>query len=309
MNARTSRRIATAGGILLTLLIALLVVYRFAPGAALAGIYRLYEFRAGVSREAAQLDGYTVPYYRGGAGPVIVLLHGFGDSKVSFVQAAGYFTDRYDVILPDFPGFGETEQRPERNYSIAAQRETLRALLDSLKVERVILAGNSMGGHIAASFTLAYPDRVEKLILLNAAGLRLDDPLPYKPAEKALQNEEEFDAMIKGTFFTTPWVPRPFKLRFIEESQRNFAWLNRVKEDIRGGEDYILNDRIRAIKAPTLIIWGDYDTVVRPLHAPVWRDSIAGSKMIMLKNVGHAPQYEDPARTAALIREFIEARN
>jgi hypothetical protein len=62
MNVKTTRRIATAGGILLTLVVAILVVYRFAPGAALAGIYRLYELRAGVTREEAQLDGYTVPY-------------------------------------------------------------------------------------------------------------------------------------------------------------------------------------------------------------------------------------------------------
>ena len=114
------------GAVIFSTLFSLLLIYRFAPHVALTAIYKFYAFRAGVSEFSAELTTpenasdaarpYRLPYYKGGQGPVLVLLHGFGDSKISFLQTARYLTSQYTVILPAVPGFGETERDPALKY-------------------------------------------------------------------------------------------------------------------------------------------------------------------------------------------------
>ncbi|MCP5482523.1 MAG: alpha/beta hydrolase [Spirochaetales bacterium] len=287
--------------------IALAVIYFAFPMVALQGLYGLYLSRADLTEASADIDGYTVPYYTGGNGPAVLLIHGFGDSKISFVQAATGLADRYRLVLPDVPGFGETAQLPERSYGIADQSRVMKLLLDQLGVERAYIVGNSMGGHIAASFALRYPERVIALVLLDPAGLLVDDPIPYKPAEHPLRDEADFDAYLEKAFVERPWVPAPFRARFIAKSQENFEWLNRIRADIRNGDDYILNQRIGRISAPTLIIWGDGDGIINAVHAPVWQAGIPGAELLILEDCGHAPHYERPEQIRTILTDFFDA--
>lgn len=242
------------------------VAYTF-PEAVIESMYGYYAFRAGVEEQSVEVDGYEIPYYRGGTGPTLVLVHGFGDSKISFLQTAQYLTDDYDVIMLDVPGFGRTELDPSRSYSIEAQAEMLHRFLQKLGVQTFFLGGNSMGGHISAAYTLKHPERVRKLLLLNAAGLRVDDPVPYKPNEKPLESVAEFDLYIEETFVNKPFIPQAFKLHFVSNSMERFDWLNHIRREIRQGGDYVLNQRADQIRTETLILWGDSDTVVSPAHA------------------------------------------
>lgn len=278
---------------------------RLFPGVILQGIYKYYAYQAGVQEQTVSVDGYEIPYFRGGTGPTLVLVHGFGDSKISFLQTAAHLTPYYDVIMPDVPGFGDTRQAPGRSYSIRTQANTLKSFLDKLNTGPVFLAGNSMGGHIIAALTLMEPNKVSKLILMNAAGLRVDDPVPYKPSEAPLRSVEEFDQYIQDTFVQKPYIPESFKLHFVSNSQKNFDWLNRIRSDIREGEDYILNDRAAMIETQTMILWGDSDTVVSPAHAQVWSRLLPNAILIILDETGHSPQYERPEDTAQVIRSFL----
>ena len=294
--------------------LAIVAVYVFAPSLALKAIYEGYQLRSGVSERSATLpDGETVSYFEGGVrgAPVLVLVHGFGDSRNSFVQSARWMSDGHHLILPEMRGFGDSPRDPSRKHSIRAQVERLDAFLSAPGVlpdpsRPVVLVGNSMGGHVSAAYALAHPERVRALVLLSPAGLRVDDPVPYHDVERAIESEADFDAYMDKLFFKKPWIPAPFRADFIAKSKEGFAWLQRIRGEIRGGEDYVLNDRIRAIRAPTLIVWGEHDGIVRPVHAALWNRDIPGSRLIRLEDAGHSPQYEMPERTARLILEFLE---
>lgn len=311
LNSKTFRAIAA---VLFSVLFGLLLIYRFAPGLTLQAIYASYTLRSGVSSAVADIPGSAdapalrVPYYTGGEGPLLVLLHGFGDSKISFVQAAEWLTPHFRVVLPDVPGFGDTDQDLQQSYGARSQTKRLHRFLehiDAFADGPIVLGGNSMGGHISAAYALQHPERVRKLVLLDAAGLRVDDPVPYRASEAPLRSEAEFEEYLEGNFVNKPFVPGPFKRMFIEKSQKNFEWLNKIRADLRSDPDYLLNDRIAGIAVPTLVLWGDRDTTVSPAHARVWDASLPNSQLIILPEMGHSPQYENPEQTAKIIVDFL----
>ena len=117
-------------------------------------LYKSHEWRAGVKAHFLSVGGYEIPYYEGGEGDPLILIHGFGDSKISFVQTAKWLTPHYRVILPEVPGFGTTKCDPRRDYSIHGQVQTLHKFFSTLGLRRFHLGGNSMGGHISAAYAL-----------------------------------------------------------------------------------------------------------------------------------------------------------
>lgn len=300
--------LALVGALLAALIASLGVIYFAFPGAILAAMYRQYETRAGMVASRVDANGYEVPYYYGGRNQTLVLIHGFGDSKISFLQAAEFLTPRYYVVLPEVPGFGDTLKDPNRKYGIRDQVETLHAAFKKMGLTKFVLGGNSMGGHIAAAYALRYPEDVSHLILIDAAGMKVDGGVPYEDAEKPIATPEDFDAYMRQLFVEPPYIPAPFKKEFIRRGAANFEWLNRIRADIRGGEDYILNDRAPGIRVPTLILWGDKDTIVKPNVGDAYNLAINGSVLKVFSNCGHSPQYERPRETAEAILSFLEGK-
>ncbi len=291
--------------LLLTTVLAGAVIYNFFPRLALKGLSIGYALRSGVTEKTIDLNGYPVPYFEGGQGPALLMVHGYGDSHIAFLQSARWLTPAYRVVLPTVPGFGETAHDPARDYSIRGQVEFLRTFTDALGIPSFDLVGNSMGGHIAAAFTLRYPERVRKLVLLNPAGLRVDNPVPYEPVQSPIRNEEDWDRYLSDVFYKKPWAPAPFVRLFIENSRKNFEWSNFLRAQIRAGEDYILNDRVGDLALPVLVFWGRHDRVIRPVHAPQWERRVPGARLILREDIGHAPQYEQPEDTARMIADFL----
>ncbi|MCB1175346.1 MAG: alpha/beta hydrolase [Leptospiraceae bacterium] len=292
-------------GMLIFISIGSAIVYRFAPRLALSGIEEIYKWNAGLSRSTADLSGYKLPYLHGGSGPALLLIHGYGDSRRAFVQSAAFLQHDYTLILPDLPGFGDSPKDPKRDYSIARQALSVVELMDALSIPSAYLVGNSMGGHICAYLAIHYPKRVQRLILLNPAGLLVDDPIPYKAEVQPLRSRADFEAYLDDVFVNKPWVPEPFIQVFLAESEVNFKWQNFLRAQIRSGEGYILNDQVGRIQAPTLIFWGRQDGVINVVHAAEWHQRVKNSQLKIWDDMGHAPQYEDPARTAELIRSFL----
>mgnify|MGYP000633635530 CR=1 FL=1 len=295
---------------LLVFLLPLLVgagAYFFYPQSFLSLVRMRYEWNAGASAKVVEVDGYKIPYYEGGnaKGPVFVLIHGFGDSKISFLQAAKWLVSEYRVILPEVPGFGETQRDPKRNYSIRSQVKMFDKFFNKLGLKRFHIGGNSMGGHISAAYALAHPKKVLSLHLLNAAGLKTRAKIPYKPAKKPIKTGKDFDEFMSKIFYKKPHVPRPFKSYFIARAAKNFHWNNRITKDIREGKDYILNKRIHKLTMPTQVIWGDTDKLVHISIGKRYHTSIKGSRWVLMKKCGHSPQYERPEETAGLLRRFL----
>ncbi len=121
---------------------------------------------------------YTVSYYQSEvpkAGPPLLLLHGLGDEKNSFVRSAALLTDRYSVYLPDLPGHGSNARDSHLDYSIRGQVEFLKFFVEALGLDTFHLGGSSLGGHLSAAYAARYPEDVERLMLLNPPGLLLEE--------------------------------------------------------------------------------------------------------------------------------------
>jgi pimeloyl-ACP methyl ester carboxylesterase len=225
---------------------------------------------------------------------------------MSFVLAAEWLTPHFRVILPAVPGFGETARDPTRPYSIGAQVETLHAAFQKIGLTRFHLGGNSMGGHIAAAYALCYPDEVIKLVLIDAAGIRVGDDVPYQGLTDRIRTLADFDRYMDRLFVEKPPMPRPVKTYLAKQFARNFDWNNRIAADIRNGPYYLLNDSASNIEIPTFILWGDRDQIVKPEVGLAYHQAIAGSEIITFADCGHCPQYERPRETAEAILRFLK---
>ena len=178
--------IGIVSAILAVILAAALTIYFFFPGLIVSAVQSSAASNAGLERKVIDIDGYEVHYYDGGVGPVLILLHGMGDEKNSFVQTAGHLTESHRVILPDLKGHGENERKSGLDYSIGGQVDFVNAFAEALELSTFSIGGNSMGGHTSVAFTIHHPSKVENLIIVNAPGLVLDDHIVYAGFEARL---------------------------------------------------------------------------------------------------------------------------
>lgn len=246
----------------------------------------------------------------------IVLLHGTGSSLHAWEGWAQALKDKHRVIRFDMAGFGLTGPSPDGVYGTGSDMNLLIAVLDKLGVEKCVLGGNSLGGTIAWRTALAHPSRVEKLILVDAGGYSwkpVSQPWGFRLARLPgiawlLQNTLPRFLVAQGfrdvfgdpSKVTDEMIERSVELTQREGNRR--ALLERFRQRQPGPPP----DRIKELKLPTLIVWGGKDRLIPPGNAQRFHGDIAGSKLVIFDDLGHAPEEEDPARTAEAVKEFLK---
>jgi len=245
----------------------------------------------------------------------IVLLHGTSASLHTWEGWAEALKGQRRVIRMDLPGFGLTGPMPDGNYQLTHYVDFLVALLDQLGVKQAVVAGNSFGGGLAWKLAVDHPERVSKLVLVDAAGYPYDPtsvPIGFKVAQ-------------------IPWL-RPvmenvLPRSMIESSVRNVygdpsritpVLIDRYFElTLRAGNRHALGERFRqspggqyaaqipSVKQPTLILWGGQDRLIPPDNADHFQRDIAGSRLVVFDGLGHVPHEEDPAATVAAVQSFL----
>jgi len=245
----------------------------------------------------------------------VVLLHGTSSSLHTWEGWAQALRAGRRVIRFDLPGIGLTGPPPDADYRIERYVHFVAAMLDELGVSRCALAGNSFGGQVAWETALAHPERVEKLILVDAAGYPFQPeslPLGFLIARIPLLNRlMEFtlprrviESSLRNVYadpgkVTPELVDRYFELTLREGNRRALA--RRFAQAPAG----IHPERIAALKVPTLILWGRRDRLIPPGDAERFHRDIAGSRLIAFDRLGHVPQEEDPLATVAAVKAFI----
>ena len=266
---------------------------------------------AGLVRKEADLPGgLRYVYLEGGRGEPLLLLHGFGANKDNFVRAAKYLTPRYRVIIPDHIGFGESSKPAKADYSARAQADRLRALARGLGVFKVHLGGNSMGGHIALAYAALYPKEVASLWLLAPAGLWSAPPSEMRKRiaqggrnPMIVTNEEEFAQLVAGVSAVPLPIPRRFLDVLAQERIRNHELERRIFKQL--AEDSI-EQRVRGLATPALIVWGAQDRVLHPASAGILQMLLTRSEVVLMPEVGHLPMLEQPERSAL---EYLRFRS
>jgi abhydrolase domain-containing protein 6 len=242
----------------------------------------------------------------------VVLLHGFSDSKDSFVDVARVLTRTRRVVLPDLPGFSEASQPVDHRYTIPGIAAVLEEALRGLAPHGVHLVGNSLGGGIAAWLGLEHPRWVRSLTLIGAAGVTMPRPSAMQRHIEAghnpfvLRDEAEFSAFLRFVVERMPPLPGPV-LRamardFVARRAMNEKILTELVED---GLD--LTERLRGIEVPTMLLWGDRDRLIDLSAGRVYHEAIPGARLVVLHGIGHCPQVEAPRATARRILETVAA--
>lgn len=267
---------------------------------------------SGLQRKKSVIDGLTLCYLEGGnpKKPTVVLLHGFGSNKENWLFMSGFLTAKYHVIIPDLPGYGESEFNPHKDYRLSLQAERLSKLLASITSKPVHLVGNSMGGATAAVWTAHFPQQVKSITLMNSAGLRGNKVTPFETMLVEGKNPliprsyAEVSALFKLATYQRPnvfsWVVTPIIYRdFIHRSIVN----HRLFSDaivVDEGLISILED----VKRPTLIMWGADDAILDVSCTEVIKAYLPDAKEVIFPKIGHLPMFEAPIKTANALKKF-----
>jgi pimeloyl-ACP methyl ester carboxylesterase len=250
--------------------------------------------------------------------PPLLFLHGWSANWQSWLLTIPAFMDTHRCIALDLPGFGHSDM-PAEPVSIHGYARTVDALCSELGVERVVVVGNSMGGFVGAELALAFPTRVERLVLVSAAGLSIEDA----PREPLRTTAKLFAASHPyASYFTSFFVSRPrlrratmqFVVRYPEKLSAPLAYelvLASGKPGFLPALDALLGhsyrDRLAQIEIPVLIVWGRNDMLVPAGDARRYAELIgANARRVIFDDTGHAPMIERPSRFNALLREFLE---
>ena len=268
-------------------------IYRH-PRETLFDVVRAGMLLAGIREETYNLGGVAMHYYCAGRrGTPIVLIHGLGSSAETWAALIPLLSKEFLVYAPDMPGFGKTPLAPEGT-NISTHVLYLERFLDALGYPRVTLVGNSLGGWIATRFAVEHPERVDRLYLLNSAGLRRENlHSPYAEDRIAARHTLEY---ISG--FSMP-VPK-FVLDAVVRNSQTPAYVG----FIRGYDPHEELDSVLAdVQVPTTIIWGELDHLLPLTCAHDLHSGIANSELVFLPHVGHMPQIQVPVKVAHIIME------
>jgi len=246
----------------------------------------------------------------------IILIHGTGSSLHTFDNWSSKLSKTKRVVRMDLPGYGLTGPFPNRNYSKNNYVNFIKSFLDTLKIKKCILAGNSLGGNIAWLFTAKFPSKVKKLILIDASGYpnkSKDIPIAFKLAQTPIINKAftyitpRFIAKksVENVYadkskVTTELVNRYFELTLRKGNRQAFVDKLAIKPDPNQHE------KIKTITQPVLILWGEEDMLTPVEMANRFDKDLNNSTLNILKNVGHVPMEESPHKSLDYVLNFLE---
>jgi pimeloyl-ACP methyl ester carboxylesterase len=267
---------------------------------------------AGLDAREAVVDGRAVAYLeRPGDGPAVVLLHGFGAQKDVWLEFAAALPDSFRVLVPDLAGHGGSARDTAAAYGAGRLADEVGRWLDVVAPGPVHVAGNSLGGQVAALLALRRPARVRSLGLYAPAGVASPQPStldsllaagrgnPLVPTSRA-----DFDRLVEIAYAEPPDLPGPARDVLAAQAARRAPFLRGLFETLVERRDR-LDGRLGEVTQPTLLVWGAEDRVLDPSAAAVWAAGLQGETARVLPGVGHVPVQERPAETAAAYAAFV----
>lgn len=245
----------------------------------------------------------------------LVLLHGTSDSLHTWETWTRALSSQRRVVRFDLSGFGLSDPQPQGDYSIDAYVRLVLAVMDKLQVPQAVVGGNSLGGQVAWGVAVAAPQRVTRLILVDAAGYPLQPesvPIGFVLARvPGVRSMFEYvlprflvASSVRNVYgqpekVTDALVDRYFELALRAGNRKALA--QRMDQRLWGDEE-----KIKTIRQPTLILWGSKDRLIPLENAKRFAADIPGSQLVVFEGLGHVPQEEDGQATVRAVREFLQ---
>jgi len=255
----------------------------------------------------------------GDKGSPIILIHGLGASAEIWMHNVEALSKHHRVYVPDLVGFGRTD-KPDTEYTSALFVTFLNDFIGALNIKNPTLIGNSLGGGIAIQYVLLYPDNVDRLVLVDSAGLGIDAPLPLRILSLPLVGElltrpsrfEAYlyfrDAVYDPSVLTKEFVDIYHEIHSLPGNQKSLLKVIRSIVSFRGGHKEMLEpiiNNLHRIEQQTLILWGRYDKVLPLKHSYVAKEKIPNSVIHVFDECGHMPQYEKPDEFNRVVQHFL----
>jgi pimeloyl-ACP methyl ester carboxylesterase len=294
------------------ILLGLVALYHFFPETVFSLLARADRSASGLAQHQIRVDGLQFAYLEGGKGDVLVLLHGFGANKDNWVRISRHLTPHFRVIAPDLIGFGESDLAPDNDYSMRAQVIRVRQFVRTLGIQGLHLGGSSMGGYIAGAYASLYPDEIHSLLLIAPGGVAAAAPsemirriaegqsVPLLVADMA-----DYERLLDFVFYNRPFIPGPVKRTLAAEAIARRPHYLAIWHQLLGSRDTPpLEDRVRGLTVPTLVVWGARDRVLHVSGAEILSAAMPKARATVLDAIGHLPMIEKPEETARVYLDF-----
>jgi pimeloyl-ACP methyl ester carboxylesterase len=248
----------------------------------------------------------------------VVFVHGLGGQWQNFIENIPRVAAERRVLAPDLPGFGGSAMPANGEISIQGYGLVVQRFLKELGLEKVVLVGNSMGGFIAAEVTIRDPERVERLVLISAAGITSSN-VYEAPTAMIGRVAQAITAATAAGHKRMARRPRSRHMalalvaRHPSRLKSDAAWEGLMKGADKPGfraalmasVQYDYRDRLAEIRCPTLILWGENDSVITVDDAHEYERLISDSRKTVMEDTGHVPMFERPRAVNDVLLEFF----
>ena len=269
-----------------------------------------------------ELHGQRVSYHRLGEGPPIVLIHGITSSSRTWRAVTHGLAERHTVVAPDLLGHGRSG-KPRGDYSLGAYASGVRDLLAVLGIGKATVVGHSLGGGIAMQFAYQFPDRVERLVLVDSGGLGEEVSVALRAATLPgaeivlplmFTRYSREVGRVAGRVLGRLGLKASANLRGIVEgvdsladadARRAFVHTARSVMDPRGQRVDARDRLYLSAGVPTLLVWGADDRIIPVKHGRRAHELMPHSRLEVFERAGHFPFHDDPERFVALLEDFI----
>jgi len=251
--------------------------------------------------------------------PLLVLLHGYGDSFTTWEGWVSTLKDQYHVLSLDFPGHGLTRAPQDCRLNGDQLADLVDVFAARLKLPKFAVAGNSMGGAVAWRLAVRHPDRLDALVLVDAAAFPPSGPPPPLPWAFKILQYSWGRALLRGIDHA-PLIDQSLKMNVYDPALITPTLVARWAELQRapGHRDILMAGEFRGLSAatteivskiavPTLVLHGESDVLIEPASSQRLAEAIPGARLILYPKVGHLPQLEIPQQSAADVAAFLKA--
>lgn len=258
-------------------------------------------------------------------GLAVVLIHGAMASLHTWEPWIAILGQDYRVVTLDLPAHGLTGQVPSAEYGSEAFTQTIHAVTNNLALEQFVLGGNSMGGGATWRYTLAYPERVKAMLLIDSVppgnwqrpSSEEGENKKAPPVGFSLLRQDWFRAIaryidpapligqgLRSAYNDSPVVDQKLIDRYYELIMRE-GTRNAIVSRTRSYQNATPPD-VSALAQPTLVMWGAQDSVIPVSVVPAFEETLANTTTVIYDDLGHIPMEEDPVRTAADVLVFLQ---
>jgi pimeloyl-ACP methyl ester carboxylesterase len=318
-SKRSNRR--TVAVVAAVLFLSLLLWLWRDPMLMVRGAFAAQRWWIGLSAQQVEAGGHRWAYAEREAAkadaPTLVMVHGFTGSKENWYPMAARLGGHYRVVVPDLPGWGASERKPGEDYGFNAQSARLAAFVEKIRRpgSEVVLLGHSMGGGIVAIAAADHPQRIARVGLFDAAGVRFND---NRFGEQVVAGENPFavydQASLQRYLDTVfhdanakPYLPWPIAQALIGWRKRQAPFEQAVLDRIgRSDERFLPGQAASAIDQPVLLLWCRQDAVIDPSAMARYAEQMPQALQVTLEGCGHMSIMEKPDDAAAAVELLIK---